>query len=88
MARRRNQVLTAVVVAIGLSLGSVGRAEESIVLENSLLRITVDSQSGEILGITNTAPTRCMPVSTFTSTSTRHEVLAAAWRIAFTPAWV
>lgn len=53
MAKRRNHVLTAVLVAIGLSLGSAVRAEEPIVLENSLLRIKVDSQSGAILGITN-----------------------------------
>ncbi len=46
-------MLTAVLVAIGLSLGSAVRAEEPIVLENSLLRIKVDSQSGAILGITN-----------------------------------
>ncbi len=44
-------MLTAVRMAIGLSLGSAVPAEEPIVLEKSLLRIKVVSQSGAILEI-------------------------------------
>lgn len=61
MARRQPYMMAAVLAAIGVSLTAASRADEQIVLENPLLRITVDRKTGTILGITNrTTNTQCM----------------------------
>lgn len=61
MARWKHYAMAAVLAAIDLSLTTAGRAEEPIVLENAVLRIAVDSQTGAILGITNRKTnTQCM----------------------------